>query len=94
MINCNKTGVAKELLFQALNKTKVKNGPALQAKTEGKDIDGDEFFGEIENYKAEFAMNLLDVIKAKENEQKRRMIGIPQYIVEGFSHITGSNGQT
>lgn len=92
IIDCNKNGESKELLFQALNITKKKNGPKLQKKTLSSDINVDEFFREIENYKAEFAMNLLAVLKDKENKDKRKCFNVPEYIKDGFTHIIGSNG--
>ncbi len=91
IIESNKSGKGKELLFQALNKTKIKNGPELQSKTLSNDIDVDEFFKEIENYKAEFAMNLLAVLKDEQNKDKRKLFNVPEYIEDGFTHIVGSN---
>jgi len=75
-----------------LNITKKKNGPKLQEKTLSSDIKVDEFFREIENYKAEFAMNLLETLKDKENKDKRKYFNVSEYIKEGFTHIMGSNG--
>ncbi len=91
IIESNKSGEGKELLFQALNKTKIKNGPELQSKTSSNDIDVDEFFKEIKDYKAEFAMNLLAVLKDEENKDKRKLFNAPEYIKDGFKHIIGSN---
>ena len=87
IINGNKNGDGKELLFEALSKTRPINGPKLKLRTSGSDIGIDEFFDEIENYKAEFAMNLLDVMKAENNRDKH--INVPQYIADGFGHIVG-----
>lgn len=92
IIACNKNGESKELLFQALNITKKKNGPKLQKKTSGSDINVDEFFREIEKYKAEFAMDLLETLKDEKNKGKRKCFNVPDYIKEGFTHIMGSNG--
>jgi predicted ATP-dependent endonuclease of OLD family len=92
IIESNKSGEGKELLFQALNKTKIRNGPKLQSKTSGNNINVDEFFKEIEGYKAEFAMNLLEVLKNKHNKDKRKLFNVPEYIEDGFTHIVGSNG--
>lgn len=92
IIESNRSGKGKDLLFQALNKTKTKNGPKLQSKTSSNDINVDEFFKEIENYKAEFAMNFLAVLKAEQNKDKRKYFNIPEYIRDGFTHIVGSNG--
>ena len=91
IIESNKSGEGKELLFQALNKTKIENGPKLQSKTSGNIINIDDFFKEIEGYKAEFAMNLLAVLKDEENKDKRKLFNVPVYIEDGFTHIIGSN---
>ncbi len=92
IIESNRSGKGKDFFFQALNKTKTKNGPKLQSKTSSNDINVDEFFKEIENYKAEFAMNFLAVLKAEQNKDKRKYFNIPEYIRDGFTHIVGSNG--
>lgn len=92
LIECNKSGEAKELLFKTLNKTKPENGPKLQVKTSGNDINVDEFFSEIKEYKAEFAMNLLEVLRDEQNKDKRKYFNVPEYIKNGFTHIVGSNG--
>lgn len=92
IIESNKSGEGKELLFQALNKTKIKNGPELQSKTSSNDIDVGEFFKEIKDYKAEFAMNLLAVLKDEQNKDKRKLFNVPEYIEDGFRHIVGLNG--
>jgi predicted ATP-dependent endonuclease of OLD family len=92
IIESNKSGEGKELLFQALNKTKIENGPKLQSKTSGNDINVDEFFKEIKGYKAEFAMNLLEVLKEVQNKDKRNFFIVPEYIEDGFIHIVSSNG--
>lgn len=91
LIESNKSGEAKELLFQALNITKPVKGPQLQSKTSDKDINVEEFFKEIENYKAEFAMNLLLVLRDEKNSEKRKSFIVPEYIREGFNHIINSN---
>ena len=92
IIESNKSGEGKKLLFQALNKTKKGNGPKLQLKTSYNNINIDEFFKEIEDYKAEFAMNLLEVLKDKKNKDKRKLFNVPEYIGDGVTHIIGSNG--
>ena len=92
IIKSNNSGDGKELLFQALNKTKIENGPKLKVKTSSNNIDVDEFFKEIEDYKSEFAMNLLEVLKDKKNKDKRKLFNVPEYIEDGFTHIVGSNG--
>lgn len=92
IIKSNNSGDGKELLFQALNKTKIENGPKLKLKTSSNNINVDEFFKEIEDYKSEFAMNLLEVLKDKKNKDKRKLFNVPEYIEDGFNHIVGSNG--
>ena len=92
IIESNKSGKGKELLFQALNKTKTLNGPKLQSKTSSNNINVNDFFKEIEGYKAEFAMNLLAVLKDDKNNDKRKSFNVPKYIEDGFTHIVDSNG--
>ncbi|HLP48827.1 MAG TPA: hypothetical protein VK469_23000 [Candidatus Kapabacteria bacterium] len=92
IIDSNRSGESKKLLFKALLKTKPKGGPNLQSKTGNKDIEVSEFFDEIECYKAEFAMNLLEVLKDTRIEGARKNFNVPEYIKRGFEFIMDSNG--
>lgn len=92
IINSNSSGKSKELLFEALIKTKTKNGPNLKSKTGNQNIDVPVFFKEIENYKAEFAMNLVEVLKGTSIEGARKNFNVPDYIKRGFEFIMDSNG--
>ncbi|HDZ84992.1 MAG TPA: DUF2813 domain-containing protein [Candidatus Moranbacteria bacterium] len=95
IINANKEGRGKQILFDALIRTRPENGPKLQDVTGGNSIDIDSFFNEIEtrndtgrktaDFKADFAANVLEVLsKKKENCQN---FTIPEYIEKGFEFI-------
>lgn len=81
LIEANKSGPQKDILFDALCKTKPNSGKTLKSSTTG-DIDVEVFYTEIEHYKSEFAFDLLSVIK-----EKNISINLPQYIKDGFEHI-------
>ncbi len=85
LIAANRSGEQKQILFDALCVTKPDNGPTLQKKTGESDIDVEEFFTEIEHYKAEFAFSLLSVAQEKEAN-----LAIPSYITEAFAFIKGA----
>lgn len=94
LITSNRSGGGKELLFNALSITKPKNGPKLKAETGANDIDVEAFFAEIENYKAEFAFNLISAIedKRKVAEKDNRLpnrLDVPNYILQAFNFIRG-----
>ena len=81
LIEANKNGTQKDILFEALCKTKPISGVSLKSTTTG-DINVDTFFNEIVDYKSEFAFDLLSVIK-----ERNVSINLPQYIKDGFEHI-------
>lgn len=85
LIFTNKDGNEKQILFDALCKTKPINGRALKTSTGTNDIDTDSFFNEIEKYKSEFAYDLLTIL------QDDKIIKIPHYIEECFDHILEQN---
>jgi putative ATP-dependent endonuclease of the OLD family len=73
----------KTILFEALKETKKKNGPKLESETSNQPIDVEKFFAEIEKYKSEFAIDLLEVLQKNQNVN----FNIPQYIQDGFEHL-------
>ncbi|GJL61898.1 MAG: ATP-dependent endonuclease [Nitrospirales bacterium] len=92
LISANRAGVQKELLFDALALTKPINGPKLKTETGANDISVDTFFLEIEKYKAEFAFNLVSVIKgerlaAEKEGRSPRKLSIPTYISQALDFI-------
>lgn len=92
LISSNKSGEGKELLFEALTLTKPRKGPSLKTKTGINDIDVDEFFSEIEDYKAEFAFNLTAIITddrttAEKESNTPKTFSIPNYILNAFKFI-------
>jgi len=87
LIKSNETGNGKELLMLALDKTKPYNAKKLQKTYAEKELEIQPFFDEIENYKSGFAMNLLEVLQAKENKEIRKDFIIPKYITDGFDFI-------
>lgn len=84
IIFANCSGSGKDILLNALKETKPINGKNLAQEYESKDLDVSIFFAEIENYKAEFAFNLLQELGKPENNDK---FIIPDYIVQGFRFI-------
>ena len=75
-------GFGKELLFDALTATKPLNGPNLRQATGGGAIDVEAFFDEIESYKAEFAFNLVELLR-----QRLGQLMVPSYIAKAFAFI-------
>jgi putative ATP-dependent endonuclease of the OLD family len=87
LIDGNKSGIEKSTLLDILEKTKKKLHDQKKVTTFrtslGADsIDVNTFFREIENYKSEFAFNLLD----KMNEDLNK-ISVPTYIQEGLNFL-------
>ena len=94
LICFNSTGTGKEILFEAITKTRRQLGPALKLETGDAPIDLEGFFRLIEsrdaqgrilsNFKADFATDLFETLctNAKSNE-----LVIPDYIKEGFDFI-------
>jgi predicted ATP-dependent endonuclease of OLD family len=84
VIKENKKGKGKELLMNALKKTKPVNGLAYERKIGKNDLDIDSFFLEIEKYKSEFAFNMASLLKEPTNQKH---FSIPAYIKRGFQFI-------
>jgi hypothetical protein len=84
VIAANRSGTGKELLFDALAITKPLNGPKLRQETGGGAIDIGKFFGEIESSKAEFAFNLVELLR-----QRPGQLIVPTYIERAFGFISG-----
>ncbi len=85
VIEANKSDKAKNIMFDALSKTKSENGKKLKASTLN-DIEIQVFFEEIEEYKADFATDLYEVLK---EEERYKDFNIPKYITNGFDFILG-----
>lgn len=88
LIKANENGEGKKVLLNALKKTRPTNGKAFIKKTTGGDIDVEEFFDEIENYKSEFAFNL-----RRKLEKSGDGFTIPKYITDGFDFLEGVGGK-
>jgi predicted ATP-dependent endonuclease of OLD family len=95
LIEANKTGIGKSLLISALRKTRRNLALKYIRELDNKDIEDSYKFFEIiysknkHNYKAEFAMNLLYILRLKNKESVRKDFNLPSYIKEGFSHLDG-----
>ncbi|MCE5339978.1 MAG: AAA family ATPase [Planctomycetaceae bacterium] len=87
LIEANKNGEGKKTLLRALKDTKPKNGVTFEEKCKDKEIDVEDFFGEIEDYKSEFALNL------KRRLEKEDKLTIPKYITDGFTFLMDKNGK-
>ena len=95
LIEANKKEIGKDFLLDALLKTRRNKGINAKKQIGNDEIpDSNDFFKNIYkkgkiNFKAEFSMNLLEILKDKQNEDKREFFKIPEYIIEGFTHIVG-----
>lgn len=95
LIESNSKEIGKEFLLDALLKTRRNKGMQVKKQFEKNEIkDSKGFFKNIYekekvNYKAEFAMNLLAVLKDDKNIDKRNCFKVPDYIKTGFKHIVG-----
>jgi predicted ATP-dependent endonuclease of OLD family len=94
LIDANKSGSQRELLFSALTLTKPSNGPRFKIDAGAADIDVEKFFGEIEDYKAEFAFSLASALHdeqkaATETKRTAVKLAIPAYIASAFNFIKG-----
>lgn len=87
LIESNKLGIGKSTLLDILERTKKKLSNRRKVITfrtslGASDINVDAYFIEIENYKSEFAFNLLD--KMREDLNK---ISVPTYIQNGLNFL-------
>ena len=87
LIESNKSGIGKNTLLDILEKTKKKLSNRKKVATfrtslGTNDIDVNSFFLEIENYKSEFAFNLLD--KMSEDLDS---VNVPSYIQTGLNFL-------
>lgn len=95
LIESNSKEIGKEFLLDALLKTRRNKGIQAKKQFGNNEINySKDFFENIYkkgkiNFKAEYAMNLLEVLKDKVNKDKRNKFNVPKYIKEGFTHIVG-----
>ncbi|MEB2774554.1 AAA family ATPase [Algoriphagus sp. D3-2-R+10] len=87
LIRSNKSGIGKSTLLDILERTKKKlsnkqNVTKFRTTLETGDIDVDAYFKEIENYKSEFAFNLLDKMR-----EDLKIISVPTYIQNGLDFL-------
>jgi putative ATP-dependent endonuclease of OLD family len=85
LIASNRSGVGKEILLRALQETKPIIGKELAETRSQTDLEVDEFFGKIEDCKAEFAFNL-----ARSLDGPDCGFTIPEYIVAAFQFLEQS----
>lgn len=72
MVSANRSGSGKEILLDALTATKPQNGVKFRKATGKSDIDVSAFFGEIAAYKAEFAFNLVKILREGKGKLRLR----------------------
>lgn len=84
LIAANRIGKGKEIILDALRETRPINGKKLADTLGNRDIDVQLFFDEIENYKSEFAFNLLKQLNKPEIQLG---FTIPNYIKRGFKFM-------
>jgi len=83
LIAANRSGDGKVAILDAIVATRPVNGKTLKKNTGGKKLDVEACFAEIEEYKAEFAFNLVaECTKAKKN-----ILAVPDYIAEAFAFV-------
>jgi putative ATP-dependent endonuclease of OLD family len=104
LISSNRTGDGKDILLEALGKTRPNKGMQLKKRLGNNDILVEDFFKEIYvkekytdvdgeekerkyNYKADFAVDLIEVLQEEKNKQKVYNFNIPAYIREGFDFL-------
>ncbi len=86
IIEANSNGSGKRLLLDALKDTKPDNGIKFEKAFSDRPINVDLFFAEIEQYKAEFAFNLMNCLTNSSVE-----LQIPEYIKQGFAFLRGTH---
>jgi putative ATP-dependent endonuclease of the OLD family len=62
LIEANKTGKGRDILLKTLSLTRPIKGKEYKIELGQKDIDTEEFFSLIEEYKSEFAFDLSDIL--------------------------------
>ncbi len=87
LIESNKSGIGKSTLLDILERTKKKlsnkrNVTTFRTSLGTNDININDLFIEIENYKSEFAFNLLDKMK-----EDLSAINVPPYIINGLNFL-------
>jgi len=82
VIDANKTGDGKILLFDVLKEIRPVLGKSLESSTAGNDIDIEEYFTLIEDYKSEFAYALK--LKLEEDSSS---FTVPTYLIEGIEFL-------
>lgn len=101
LISSNLIGKGKEILLEALIKTRPINGKSLKENLESNPIDSDIFFNEIylkepdskgkmtvkHNHKADFAVDLVEVLQDNKFKDKVQDFNIPTYITDGFDFL-------
>jgi len=82
IIDANKSGDGKKILFEVLKEVRPQSGKELEESTDVNDIDIEDFFSLIEDYKSEFAYAL----KLKLEEDSTSFI-VPTYLTEGIKFL-------
>jgi len=83
LIAANKTGNGKDAILEALAMTKPSKGRKVAAGFADLDLDTDNIFGEIAEYKTDFASNLALHLE----EDAITGFTIPEYIQRGFNFL-------
>jgi len=99
LINENKTGIGKDLMLEAITRTRPELGLALKIATTI-EINLDDYFRLIESrnadgkklsdFKAAFATDLLDTLISNDSSNQ---FNIPKYIKNGFDFIYPQNSE-
>lgn len=101
LISSNIIEDGKAILLEALIRTRPTNGEKLKNNLGSNPIDSDSFFNEIylkepdrsgnmtlkHNHKADFAVNLIEVLQDNSFTNKTQKFNIPTYIKDGFDFL-------
>jgi putative ATP-dependent endonuclease of the OLD family len=85
LVASNRSGIGKQILLRALQDTRPVSGKQLAEAKAVTDLDVDEFFGTIKDYKAEFAFNLTRAL-----DKPDCGFEIPEYIASAFEFLEQS----
>lgn len=100
LISENTTGIGKEILLEALLKTRPQKGKELKEELGDEAIEVNKFFeniyrkndnGKVISFKADFAVNLCEVLQDEDFKDKISEFTMPDYIIKGLEFINPIN---
>ncbi len=82
LIAANRNGTGKSLILEALIRTRLRLGKSIEKTTGSGDLDVGTCFDAIEEYKAEFAFNLSELL-----DTEGKALVLPKYIQRAFDFV-------